>query len=585
VNRALLLCSVLATTAAVAHAPYGPPELNHVRSERIVRLGPSAAADATSEQRELCSGFSRPLEAVWLYVDAVYTAGDVTVSIVDPAQPAVPLGSGTITIAVPGWYEWAFSTPIPPPPASLPFPYCLSFTVSPQGPAELSFHHMIHSFEADPQKGGDYPAEIWLAGPPGPQTGLDDFTAVFRLTGSDPYALDGCTDRGAVAGFPYVTLTYEPPPDGGVLTQRLVMPDEHFMAYPGQVEAGFTGDWTIPATITLQRPDGGGAASVVEPNGNFSGGPNPVDPPPDVFFQWTDAGAPEGFDVVVFVDGGGASLGRFDSLSANLGPCHPVSRATFGGNRAFAVGEPLGVDFAVDVVQLAAGLAFADRDNDGYGDPEAPAYVTSAGLPGYVMNAGDCDDSRATVHPNALELCNGRDDNCDGLIDAADPLLSTSEPCALTSGVCAGAAHAAAECVNGSWKACPATRYGPHYSTAELACDGLDNDCDGLVDNGLEGPLCANQTGVCAGAHSRHCGTGAWAGCTADDYDFPYEPVETRCDRLDNDCDGQVDEGCQVVLPVADPDLPAAPPPCGCTSSGLTAMLLAVFVFRRAGRR
>ncbi|PYT17129.1 MAG: hypothetical protein DMF51_03185 [Acidobacteria bacterium] len=36
---------------------------------------------------------------------------------------------------------------------------------------------------------------------------------------------------------------------------------------------------------------------------------------------------------------------------------------------------------------------------------------------GYTVCAGDCDDANPDVHPGAVELCNGRDDDCDGLVD------------------------------------------------------------------------------------------------------------------------------------------------------------------------
>ena len=63
---------------------------------------------------------------------------------------------------------------------------------------------------------------------------------------------------------------------------------------------------------------------------------------------------------------------------------------------------------------------YADADNDGYGDPTTWVMSCSA-IPGYVPFSYppnfDCDDSNPAIHPGALELCNGIDDNCDGLPD------------------------------------------------------------------------------------------------------------------------------------------------------------------------
>jgi hypothetical protein len=59
---------------------------------------------------------------------------------------------------------------------------------------------------------------------------------------------------------------------------------------------------------------------------------------------------------------------------------------------------------------------YQDHDGDGFG---ALAVVQDACTKpsGYVADHTDCDDTRATVHPQAVELCNGLDDDCDGLVD------------------------------------------------------------------------------------------------------------------------------------------------------------------------
>ncbi|MCA9670148.1 MAG: VWA domain-containing protein [Myxococcales bacterium] len=86
-------------------------------------------------------------------------------------------------------------------------------------------------------------------------------------------------------------------------------------------------------------------------------------------------------------------------------------------------------------------------------------------------------------------------------------------------------------------------------------CDGIDNDCNGQVDDGLTGPSCPNQKGVCKGAVRTCDGQAGWsATCSDAAYQaaaqangFTYEKNETLCDNIDNDCDGTVDEGCACV--------------------------------------
>ena len=151
-------------------------------------------------------------------------------------------------------------------------------------------------------------------------------------------------------------------------------------------------------------------------------------------------------------------------------------------------------------------------------------------------------------HESEEQSCDDVDNDCDGETD--ESLLG------VPSVVCPGAkfwgqcsAIDGITCQSGEWQCDPAAYFDQlalYEAEVELSCDGLDNDCDGEVDEGivaLADSSCDKQ-GVCeAGGVAAECvtgGEGEWT-CNYDDV-VGHESVETKCDGLDNDCDGQVDE-------------------------------------------
>ena len=132
------------------------------------------------------------------------------------------------------------------------------------------------------------------------------------------------------------------------------------------------------------------------------------------------------------------------------------------------------------------------------------------------------------------EKCNGQDDDCDGFIDEGDSggtLTQSCENC--------GSGYQ--ECESGMWGECSA------QPQAEV-CDGLDNDCNDKVDdvpgsctcsNG-EVKYCGTEWGEC-NPGTQECVGGKWTACGGEEYQGPA-PQEL-CNGLDDDCNGVTDEG------------------------------------------
>ncbi len=197
---------------------------------------------------------------------------------------------------------------------------------------------------------------------------------------------------------------------------------------------------------------------------------------------------------------------------------------------------------------------YRDDDGDGYGvdgdtqDLCAPdgAYTATQG--------GDCDDATATTHPGAAEVCDGVDNDCNGDIDEGAFTAYYRDDDGDGYGVDGDTQDLCAP--DGAYTAtqggdCDDATATTNPGAAEV-CDGVDNDCNGDIDENL--PLTTyyrdddGDTYGVTGDSQDLCGPGGAYTATqdgdCDDAVAGTNPGATEvCDAVDNNCDGAVDEG------------------------------------------
>jgi hypothetical protein len=186
---------------------------------------------------------------------------------------------------------------------------------------------------------------------------------------------------------------------------------------------------------------------------------------------------------------------------------------------------------------------YDDFDRDGYGDPEDLVFACQPPAHG-VSSAGDCNDHSSAIHPGVAETCDGRDEDCDAVVD--DGLTSFLDSDGDGHGDLSAtlvACHLGADVTDD----CDDSNAAVNPSEIEV-CDGIDNDCDGVIDTDAVDRLSwyADVDGDGWGA-----GDPLYMQCDpiaglvtlsgdCDDADAALSPgAEEICDNgIDEDCDG-----------------------------------------------
>ncbi len=179
--------------------------------------------------------------------------------------------------------------------------------------------------------------------------------------------------------------------------------------------------------------------------------------------------------------------------------------------------------------------------------------VKDAGSDAAGSDAAGSNDGSTCV-PSGPEICDGIDNDCDGIIDNGT-LPGVGDACDNVTGACAGGTKQCVPLMAGD----PTTDalVCNKVPTAE-ACDGIDNDCDGTVDEGdpESGARCGPGAGTCVQG-VMHCVSGSLQCMGA------VGPTPEVCDGQDNDCNGVIDDGIASLGSCGAAEPGCATPPCG----------------------
>ena len=195
---------------------------------------------------------------------------------------------------------------------------------------------------------------------------------------------------------------------------------------------------------------------------------------------------------------------------------------------------------------------YIDADSDGFGDENTEVLFSCSELEGYSEFNTDCNDTDTEIFPGALEVCDYIDNDCNGSVDdnASDALLwyddgdgdgyggtITTEACeppsgyVLQTGDCDGFNNTI-------------------YPGASEECDGIDNDCNGVIDNNpIDGVMwyedldsdgfgVDTSTTLACTQPSNYVSEGG----DCDGFNNTIYPgASEECDGIDNDCNGVID--------------------------------------------
>jgi hypothetical protein len=195
---------------------------------------------------------------------------------------------------------------------------------------------------------------------------------------------------------------------------------------------------------------------------------------------------------------------------------------------------------------------YHDGDGDTFGDPfDTKLACKDQALAGYVLNAGDCNDSAGGIHPGASELCDGVDNNCNKIIDDTTKSWfydsdgdGYGDPASELPGACNGLSKKYVangdDCNDDNASVSPKVKE---------SCNGRDDNCNGKIDDGAMISLFEDLDEDGHGNAAKPlmaCPLTKKTSPLGDDCNDGDKTIYTNapelCDNKDNNCNNSTDE-------------------------------------------